>query len=91
MQIDDVMRVILQVQSICGQFVFQMFLKKIKCAPFLFKIGEDIINDYQKRKKTLEINEFCFTTHTNTFSSNVILAPKFMKFEDMSLTNVSLL
>jgi hypothetical protein len=87
MQIDDVLGVILQAQSIHGQLFFQMFLFLIKRAPFLFNIGKD----NQKKKKHLKSMKYFPTTHTKTFSSNVILAPKFMKFEGMSLTNVFLL
>jgi hypothetical protein len=60
MQIDDVSRSLLHVQinSENGLF-FQTFFFLIKCAPFLFKIEEDLnIDDY--KKKSLEINKIHF-------------------------------
>jgi hypothetical protein len=53
MQIDDVSRVILHVQNNCHNLVFfQKVFFLIKCAPFLFKIGEGINVDDYNRKNT---------------------------------------
>jgi hypothetical protein len=53
MQIDDVSRFLLHVQSNYENgFFFQTFFFLIKCAPFLFKIEEDLNIDDYKRKIT---------------------------------------
>jgi hypothetical protein len=50
----------------------------IKCAPFLFKIGED-----------LEIFEIHFKTHLSTFSlTNMVLNLTIMNFGNVFLTKV---
>ncbi len=41
-----------------------------------------------EKKKTLKIGEICFKTHLSTFSSNVFLTLKIIKFENVSLTQV---
>jgi hypothetical protein len=76
MQIDDVSRIILHVQSNCHNlFFFQMYFFLIKCAPFFLKIGEGIsIDDY--KAKALEIGKFRFKMHLNIFVSNVFVTLK---------------
>jgi hypothetical protein len=51
MQIADVSKALLQVQNNCHNgFIFQMSFFFIKCAPFLFKIEEDLnIDDYKSK------------------------------------------
>jgi hypothetical protein len=53
MQIDNVSRVLLHVQKNYHNdfFFFQFFFFLITCAPFLFKIEEDLNIDDYKRKK----------------------------------------
>jgi len=76
-------KILLHVQNIQsflnGQFyLFQKSFFLIKCAPFLFKIEDDLnIDDYEGKKK-LELVEFIFITHLNAFGSNVFLALKIM-------------
>jgi hypothetical protein len=41
-----------------------------------------------KKSKAIEIDEIHFTTHMNTFDSNMFLALKIMNFEDVVLTKI---
>jgi len=60
---------------------FQTTFFVIKCAPFFYKIEEDLnINDYE-RKTIGEI-------HLNAFVSNILLTLKILNFENVSLTKV---
>ncbi len=64
-------------------YISNVFFLYIKCAPFLFKIGDDINIDV-KGKKILEINDFFpFITHLNSFGPNMLLALIIMKFDDV--------
>jgi hypothetical protein len=51
-----------------------------KCAPFLFKIGEDFNID------GLELMNIVFINHLSTFGSKVFSTLKIMDFESASLT-----
>jgi hypothetical protein len=64
-------------------YISNVFLLYIKCAPFLFKIGDGINIDFKEKKK-LEINDvFPFITHLNSFGPNILLALVIMKFDDV--------
>jgi hypothetical protein len=41
-----------------------------------------------KREKKLQISEIVFTTHLKTIGSNLFLALKIMKFEDVCLAKL---
>ncbi len=49
---------------------FQTSFFVIKCAPFIFKMGEDIIL-MVKKEKALKIGEIHSKTHLDAFASNV--------------------
>jgi hypothetical protein len=64
-------------------YISNVFFLYIKCAPFLFKIGDDINTDV-KEKFFFEINDFFpFIMHLNSFGLNMLLALIIMKFDNV--------
>jgi len=64
-------------------YISNEFFLYIKCAPFLFKIGNDINIDVKEKKK-LEINDFFpFIMHLNSFGPNMLLTLIIMKFDNV--------
>jgi len=72
------------------------FIAKIKnvCEQFYFSLSnvhqsKRILALMIKREKKLQISEIVFTTHLKTIGSNLFLALKIMKFEDVCLAKTN--